>query len=83
MLTEQLAAVFAHGEQSPLHARLSDCEMQVLGLLGKGKPVFAVAEGLHLSVKTISTYRPRILEKLSCQSTAELIRYALGAHLID
>lgn len=82
-LAEQLAAVFEHGEEGSLHARLSDREMQVLRLLGKGKPVSAVAEDLHLSVKTISTYRARILEKLSCRTTAELIRYALDAHLVD
>ena len=82
-LAEQLAEVCEHGETGPLHARLSDREMQVLRLLGKGRPVSAIAEDLCLSVKTISTYRARILEKLSCHSTTELIRYAIEAHLVD
>ena len=82
-LAEQLAEVFEYGETGPPHTRLSDREIQVLRLLGKGMPVSAIAEDLCLSVKTISTYRARILEKLSCRSTAELIRYAINAHLVD
>ena len=82
-LAEQLAEVCEHGETGPLHARLSDREMQVLRLLGKGRPVSAIAEDLCLSVKTISTYRARILENLYCHSTTELIRYAIEAHLVD
>ena len=58
-------------------------EMMVLRLLGKGRSVSAIAEDLALSVKTISTYRARILEKLSCQTTAELIRYAIDAKLVE
>ena len=62
---------------------LSERELQVLRLLGQGKAVSAIAEELALSVKTISTYRARILDKLSCQTTGELIRYAIEARLID
>lgn len=82
-LAEQMAEALGSGVEGALHARLSDRELQVLRLLGQGKAVSVIAEELCLSVKTVSTYRARILEKLSCQSTGELIRYAIEAHLID
>lgn len=82
-LAEQMAEALETGTGGIPHARLSDRELQVLQLLGKGKSVSVIAEELCLSVKTVSTYRARILEKLSCQSTGELIRYAIEAHLID
>jgi DNA-binding NarL/FixJ family response regulator len=82
-LAEQMAHALETGGDDVLHARLSDRELQVLRLLGQGKSVSVIAEELCLSVKTISTYRARILEKLSCESTGELIRYAVEARLID
>ncbi len=82
-LAEQMASALETGADESLHARLSDRELQVLRLLGQGKSVSLIAEELRLSVKTISTYRARILEKLSCGSTGELIRYAIEARLID
>lgn len=82
-LAEQMAEALETGADSVLHTRLSDRELQVLRLFGKGKAVSVIADELGLSVKTISTYRTRILEKLSCQTTAELIRYAIEARLID
>lgn len=82
-LAEQMAHALETGGDDVLHARLSDRELQVLRLLGQGKSVSVIAEDLCLSVKTISTYRARILEKLSCESTGELIRYAVEARLID
>lgn len=82
-LAEQMASALETGSTEVLHARLSDRELQVLRLLGQGKSVSVIAEELCLSVKTISTYRARILEKLSCTSTGELIWYAVEAKLID
>lgn len=82
-LAEQMASALETGGTDVLHARLSDRELQVLRLFGQGKSVSVIAEELCLSVKTISTYRARILEKLSCKSTGELIRYAVEAKLID
>lgn len=82
-LAEQMAEALETGGAGELHARLSDREVQVLRLLGQGKAVSVIAEELTLSVKTVSTYRARILEKLSCQTTGELIRYAIEAQLID
>ena len=55
----------------------------MLRLFGQGKGVTLIAEDLALSVKTVSTYRARILEKLSCETTAELIRYAIDAKLVE
>ncbi len=83
VLAEQMANALETGAGDVLHARLSDRELQVLRLLGQGRSVSVIAEDLCLSVKTISTYRARILEKLSCKSTGELIRYAIEARLID
>ena len=75
-LAEKLADSAASPGQS-LHEQLSDREMQVFQLLAAGKPVSEIAEEISLSVNTISTYRSRILEKLSLSNNAELIRYAL------
>ncbi|MDH4304854.1 MAG: response regulator transcription factor, partial [Nitrospira sp.] len=60
---------------APLH--LSSRELEVLALLAKGQTVSLVAKRLKLSVKTISTYRSRLLQKLGLRTTAELIRYAV------
>lgn len=59
------------------HEALSAREFEVLRLLGDGRTVSEIAARLNLSVKTVSTYRTRVLEKLNLATTAELIRYAL------
>jgi two-component system invasion response regulator UvrY len=82
-LAEQMAAMLETGQNGLPHTTLSDREMQVLRLLGKGEAVSAIAKDLCLSVKTISTYRSRILDKLSCRTTGELMRYAIEQRLID
>ena len=63
------------------HELLSDREYQVLLSIAKGKTVSEIASELSLSVKTISTYRTRILEKMGLSSNAELIRYAVTNQL--
>lgn len=60
---------------------LSDREIEVLRLIAQGKKVSEIANEISLSVNTISTYRSRILEKLSLKNTSELIRYALEQNL--
>jgi two-component system, NarL family, invasion response regulator UvrY len=65
------------------HITLSDREYQVMILLAKGKTVSDIAADLVLSVKTVSTYRRRILDKLRLETTAEIIRYALQHNLDD
>jgi DNA-binding NarL/FixJ family response regulator len=69
-------------EEAP-HDRLSDREYQVMRLLASGKTVTDIAEELSLSVKTISTYRTRLLEKLGLNNTAEIVRYALERGLTE
>jgi two-component system, NarL family, invasion response regulator UvrY len=64
------------------HLRLSNRELQVFQLLADGRTVGQIAEDLNLSVKTISTYRTRILEKTGMQTNADLTRYALDNSLI-
>ena len=73
LLTDRLASDV---EGAP-HDLLSRREYEVLVLLGEGKPVSAIAEELSLNVKTVSTYRSRILEKMKMQTTGELIGYAV------
>jgi DNA-binding NarL/FixJ family response regulator len=80
-LANQMANHLGLGHPATLHERLSDREMEVLRLLGQGKTVSAIAGGMVLSVKTISTYRRRLLDKLKLRTTADLIRYAIQYHL--
>ena len=63
-------------EKSP-HESLSDRELQVLCMIGKGKAVNQIAEELHVSANTVRTYRTRILEKIGVKGTSELIHYAV------
>lgn len=81
-LAERLAVEIATPTGQPLHATLANREYQVLLLLGEGKTVKDIAALLSLSVKTISTYRARILHKLHLQTTADLIRYVLAQQLL-
>lgn len=80
-LAQQLALHLTGQRTVEPHEALSDRELEVLRLLGQGKTVSEIAEGLALSVKTVSTYRARLLDKLRLHTTAELIRYAIDAHL--
>jgi len=82
-LAEKLAVDLREGADAPLHERLSDREFQVLRMIASGKTVKDIGEELSLSVKTVSTYRARILEKSGMKTNAELIRYALQTHLLD
>jgi two-component system invasion response regulator UvrY len=81
-LAEKLAGELKGETSKEPHEALSDREYQVVRLLAAGKTVSEIAADLSLSVKTVSTYRARILEKLGLQSTAEVIRYAIerGLH---
>jgi len=81
-LAEKLACALSTDTGRPLHETLSNRELQVLCMIGSGKSVGAIAAELSLSVKTISTYRARILEKMTLKNNAELIRYALQNRLV-
>ena len=65
------------------HEALSDREYQVILLIASGKTVSEIADELTLSVKTISTYRSRILEKMNLKNNAELTRYVIEHQLLD
>lgn len=65
------------------HERLSDREFQVLRMIGSGRTVSEIAVALTLSVKTISTYRSRVLEKMDMRTNAELTRYAVRQGLVE
>ena len=82
-LAEKLAVDLREGADTPLHELLSDREFQVLRMIASGKSVKDIAEELSLSVKTVSTYRARVLEKSGMKTNAELIRYALQSQLVD
>lgn len=71
------------GSDKPRHESLSDRELEVLRLIASGKTVGEIAELLFLSVKTISTYRRRILDKMSMETNAELTHYAIREKLVD
>ena len=78
---EAAAASLVASEKAP-HEALSDREFEVLRLLVEGLGPTDIGEKLHLSVKTVSTHKTRILEKLDLGSTAELVRYALEQKLV-
>jgi two-component system invasion response regulator UvrY len=65
------------------HEALSDREYQTLRLIGSGFTVSSIAKDLGLSVKTISTYRARVLAKLGMRTSAELMRYAIENGLVE
>jgi two-component system invasion response regulator UvrY len=82
-LAERLATELTVDPDHPLHASLSDREFDVLRSIASGQTVGDIAERLSLSVKTVSTYRARILEKMQLKNNAELMRYVLTNHLLD
>jgi two-component system invasion response regulator UvrY len=81
-LGEKLALTVKGGLDRMPHERLSDREYQVLCLIASGKTVSEIADTVHLSVTTISTYRARILEKMNMKNNAELTRYAVQQALV-
>jgi two-component system, NarL family, invasion response regulator UvrY len=80
-LAERLESMPSQASGKALHTLLSDRELQVLSMIGGGKSVTEIATALDLSVKTVSTYRMRLLSKLQLKTTSALIRYALTHHL--
>ena len=82
-VAELLADSAAGAHEALPHEGLSDRELQVFLQLARGATVGQVAEGMHLSVKTVSTYRSRVMDKLKLQSNSELTYYALKNGLIQ
>ena len=81
-LGEKLAVTVKSGIEQAPHERLSDREYQVLCFIASGKTVSEIAEAVNLSVTTISTYRTRILEKMSMKNNSEITRYAMQEGLV-
>ncbi|HMS05097.1 MAG TPA: response regulator transcription factor [Burkholderiaceae bacterium] len=82
-VAELLAQQLGKKEDVAPHEQLSDREFQVFLRLAKGETAGNVAQALSLSVKTVSTYRTRVMEKMSLQSNSDLTYYALKNGLID
>ena len=82
-VAEQLAEGLAGGGGKPLHEGLSERELQVFLRLAKGETIGQMALSMSLSVKTVSTYRTRVMEKLQLASNSDLTYYALKNGLIQ
>jgi two-component system invasion response regulator UvrY len=82
-LAERIAAHLGPESDRPAHERLSDREYQVLRMIATGKTTREISSELALSVKTVSTYRARLLEKMGMRSTAEVTAYAVRHRLTD
>lgn len=82
-LAERLAAELAGEAAKAPHEMLSEREFRVLRLIASGKSVSEIAQDMYLSVKTVSTYRSRLLTKMQMKSNAELTRYCIQNRLVD
>jgi DNA-binding NarL/FixJ family response regulator len=82
-LAEILVSDISRKDNENLHDLLSEREFEVLVLIGKAKTITEIAETLHLSVTTVSTYRARILEKMKLKNNANIMQYCFKHNLID
>jgi DNA-binding NarL/FixJ family response regulator len=82
-LAEQLVSGLDNDSQQPLHTRLSEREFQILCKLASGRSASEIGRELSISVKTVSTYRSRILEKMALKTNADLTTYALRSGLVQ
>lgn len=82
-MAEKVVFQLASETTTHLHETLSNREYQVMRRIAAGKAIKQIAKELFLSVRTVSTYRARVLEKMNMKNNAELIRYALQNKLVD
>jgi DNA-binding NarL/FixJ family response regulator len=82
-LAERLVSKFDESIDRPRHERLSDRELEVLLMIAAGVSLTEIADRLHVSAKTISSYRARLLDKMQMTNNAEVTRYAVTHRLID
>ena len=82
-LAEKLVSRIDESAEKPKHDLLSDRELEVMLLIASGVSLTEIGTRLHVSAKTVTSYRARLLEKLSMKSNAELTRYAVEHHLVD
>jgi DNA-binding NarL/FixJ family response regulator len=83
VVAEILASTIGTDSEKPPHENLSDREYQILSLIASGKAVGEIADRLALSVKTISTYRARVLEKMGMKTNAQLTHYFISNNLSE
>ena len=83
VLAERIALEIGTRDDSPVHEALSDREFQILKLIARGASLKHVGEQLHISPKTVTTYRARIIEKTGLGNNAQLTRYMLENNLLD
>ena len=81
-MAELLADYIQRGTGEEPHKQLSDREFEVLRMIGSGRGITEIAETLNLSVKTVSTYRSRIIEKTGLRSNAAMTRYVVEHRLL-
>ena len=82
-VAEQLADGLSRGGDQPAHTHLSERELQVFLRLAQGETIGHMATSMSLSVKTVSTYRTRVMEKMGLESNSDLTYYALKNGLIQ
>jgi DNA-binding NarL/FixJ family response regulator len=82
-VAEALAGAIADNSEHPAHSTLSDREYETMRLIASGKTLTQIAAEMHLSVKTVSVYRARLLAKMQLKNNSELIHYALKNKLVD
>jgi DNA-binding NarL/FixJ family response regulator len=82
-LAEKLVTILDDGGDRPRHELLSDRELEVMLMIAAGISLTEIGNRLHVSAKTVSTYRSRVMEKMAMRSNAELTRYAVAHALIE
>ena len=82
-VAEELASNVDFDSDKPLHHELSNREYQTLCLIASGKTLTEIGKQMSISVKTVSVYRARVLEKMRMKNNAELTHYAIKHHLVE
>lgn len=82
-LAEKVLLDFESDTERPPHEKLSNRELQVACMIGRGKTIKQITEELRLSMNTVRTYRARIMEKMGVRATGELIRYVVKHSLVE
>jgi two-component system, NarL family, invasion response regulator UvrY len=82
-LAEKLVTILDDRDGRPPHQLLSDRELEVMLMIASGLSLTEIGNRLHLSAKTVSTYRARVMDKMQTKSNAELTRYAVANNLIE
>ena len=82
-LAEKLVTILDDDADRPRHELLSDRELEVMLMIASGVSLTEIGNRLHVSAKTVSTYRARVMDKMQARSNAELTRYAVSRNLIE